>query len=43
MIFKPYPSIADASLFFALVPLYRHVFPRKYKFDSLLVPRLQTS
>ncbi|KAK0731855.1 GPI transamidase subunit PIG-U [Lasiosphaeris hirsuta] len=26
-IFKPYPSISDASLFLAMVPLYRHVFP----------------
>ncbi|KAL2131882.1 hypothetical protein VTI74DRAFT_4467 [Chaetomium olivicolor] len=26
-IFKPYPSISDTSLFFAVVPLYRHVFP----------------
>ena len=26
-IFKPYPSLADVSLFFALLPLYRHVFP----------------
>ena len=26
-IFKPYPSISDTSLFLALVPLYRHVFP----------------
>ncbi|OIW26189.1 PIG-U-domain-containing protein [Coniochaeta ligniaria NRRL 30616] len=26
-IFKPYPSIADMSLFLAMVPLYRHVFP----------------
>ncbi|KAK3329092.1 GPI transamidase subunit PIG-U [Apodospora peruviana] len=26
-IFKPYPSISDSSLFLALVPLYRHVFP----------------
>ncbi|CAG8909389.1 unnamed protein product [Penicillium egyptiacum] len=26
-IFKPYPSISDASLFFALLPLYRHLFP----------------
>ncbi|KAK3355650.1 GPI transamidase subunit PIG-U [Neurospora tetraspora] len=26
-IFKPYPSIADASLFLGMVPLYRHVFP----------------
>jgi GPI-anchor transamidase subunit U len=28
-IFKPYPSIADVSLFFALLPLYRHLSPRK--------------
>lgn len=26
-VFKPYPSISDTSLFLALVPLYRHVFP----------------
>lgn len=26
-IFKPYPSISDTSLFLAVVPLYRHVFP----------------
>lgn len=26
-IFKPYPSIADTNLFFAMVPLFRHVFP----------------
>jgi len=26
-IFKPYPSISDTSLFLALFPLYRHVFP----------------
>ncbi|KID75364.1 Phosphatidylinositol glycan anchor biosynthesis class U protein [Metarhizium brunneum] len=26
-IFKPYPSIADASLFLAMLPLFRHVFP----------------
>lgn len=29
-IFKPYPSISDASLYLALLPLYRHLFPRKY-------------
>lgn len=29
-IFKPYPSIADVSLYFALLPLYRHLSPRKY-------------
>lgn len=28
-IFKPYPSISDVSLYFALIPLYRHIFPRK--------------
>jgi GPI-anchor transamidase subunit U len=26
-IFKPYPSIADISLFLAVLPLFRHVFP----------------
>jgi len=26
-IFKPYPSLADASLFLSTVPLFRHVFP----------------
>jgi phosphatidylinositol glycan class U len=26
-IFKPYPSISDTSLFLALVPLFRHIFP----------------
>jgi phosphatidylinositol glycan class U len=26
-IFKPYPSLADASLFLSVVPLFRHVFP----------------
>lgn len=26
-IFKPYPSISDTSLFLAVLPLYRHVFP----------------
>ncbi|KAJ4290773.1 hypothetical protein N0V88_006522 [Collariella sp. IMI 366227] len=32
-IFKPYPSIADTSLFLAVVPLYRHVFPlMRYSF-----------
>lgn len=29
-IFKPYPSISDASLYFALLPLYRHLFPCEY-------------
>lgn len=37
-IFKPYPSISDTSLFFALVPLYRHVFPlMRYTFLSVSV------
>lgn len=32
-IFKPYPSIADISLFLGVVPLYRHVFPlMRYSF-----------
>jgi len=26
-IFKPYPSVADVSLYFALLPLYRHLSP----------------
>lgn len=29
-IFKPYPSISDVSLFFALLPLYRHLFPCEF-------------
>ena len=28
-IFKPYPSISDTSLYFAMLPLYRHIFPRE--------------
>ncbi|AEO53095.1 hypothetical protein MYCTH_2293970 [Thermothelomyces thermophilus ATCC 42464] len=37
-IFKPYPSISDTALFFALVPLYRHVFPlMRYTFLSVAV------
>lgn len=28
-VFKPYPSISDVSLYFAFLPLYRHIFPRK--------------
>lgn len=32
-IFKPYPSIADAALFLAMIPLFRHVFPlMRYSF-----------
>lgn len=41
-IFKPYPSISDASLYFALLPLYRHLFPRKhiphYIYWHMLIP-----
>ncbi len=40
-IFKPYPSISDTSLYFALLPLYRHIFPRKSFFlKSEPLPRL---
>lgn len=36
-IFKPYPSVADVSLYFALLPLYRHLSPRKsLSFQTLL-------
>jgi phosphatidylinositol glycan class U len=28
-VFQPYPSIADSALFLGMIPLYRHVFPRK--------------
>ncbi|KAL8927924.1 MAG: hypothetical protein Q9172_001150 [Xanthocarpia lactea] len=35
-IFQPYPSIADASLYFALLPLYSHVFPlMRYTFFAM--------
>ena len=33
-IFKPYPGISDTSLYFALLPLYRHVFPCKFAAGS---------
>ena len=26
-IFKPYPSVSDTSLYFAMLPLYRHIYP----------------
>ena len=32
--FKPYPSVSDTSLYLALIPLYRHVFPCKSKAQS---------
>lgn len=32
-VFKPYPSVADTSLFLGLLPLFRHVFPlMRYSF-----------
>ncbi|KAJ5225347.1 hypothetical protein N7468_006572 [Penicillium chermesinum] len=35
-IFKPYPSISDASLYLALLPLYRHLFPlMRYTFFAI--------
>lgn len=37
-IFKPYPSISDTSLYFALLPLYRHIFPRKFKKNPIFLP-----
>ncbi|KAI9767106.1 MAG: hypothetical protein M1840_005895 [Geoglossum simile] len=37
-IFKPYPSISDTSLYLALLPLYRHVFPlMRYTFFTTSV------
>ena len=33
-IFTPYPSIADAALYLSLVPMFRHLFPRKCPFTS---------
>ena len=29
-VFQPYPSVADANLYLALFPLYRHTFPCKF-------------
>ncbi|KAL8802807.1 MAG: hypothetical protein Q9182_003567 [Xanthomendoza sp. 2 TL-2023] len=35
-IFQPYPSIADASLYFAFLPLYSHIFPlMRYTFFAI--------
>ncbi|KAL4966249.1 GPI-anchor transamidase subunit GAB1 [Aspergillus stella-maris] len=35
-VFKPYSSISDASLYFAMLPLYRHLFPlMRYSFFSV--------
>ncbi|PGH14705.1 hypothetical protein AJ79_02871 [Helicocarpus griseus UAMH5409] len=35
-IFKPYPSISDVSIYFAILPLYRHIFPlMRYTFFAV--------
>ena len=34
-IFTPYPSVADAALYLSLVPLFRHLFPRKSVANSI--------
>ncbi|KAM3546481.1 Phosphatidylinositol glycan anchor biosynthesis class U protein [Beauveria bassiana] len=37
-IFKPYPSIADTTLFLGMLPLYRHLFPlMRYSFVALAI------
>jgi phosphatidylinositol glycan class U len=37
-IFKPYPSISDTSLYFGLLPLYRHIFPlMRYTFIEVAI------
>lgn len=39
-IFKPYPSVSDTSLYFAMLPLYRHIFPRgSHSYATLWRPR----
>ena len=38
-IFKPYPSISDVSLYFAFLPLYRHLFPC----TSSIVPSMEST
>ena len=37
-VFKPYPSIADVSLYLGFLPLYQHVLPRKYHAGPRIVP-----
>lgn len=32
-IFKPYPSVSDTSLYVALLPLYRHIYPCECDID----------
>ncbi|MCJ1258708.1 hypothetical protein MMC24_006541 [Lignoscripta atroalba] len=35
-VFKPYPSISDTSLYLAILPLYRHIFPlMRYTFVAV--------
>ncbi|KAL9639312.1 MAG: hypothetical protein Q9164_001010 [Protoblastenia rupestris] len=35
-VFKPYPTVSDTSLYFAMLPLYRHVFPlMRYTFFAV--------
>lgn len=38
-IFKPYPSVSDTSLFFAMLPLYRHIYPREPPISNFSFPR----
>ena len=44
-VFKPYPSISDVSLYFGLLPLYRHVFPCKsfLPVRSLVYPNIYSN
>lgn len=37
-VFTPYPSVADAALYVSLVPLFRHLFPRKFAANMTLYP-----
>lgn len=39
-IFKPYPSLADTCLWFAVLPLYRHVFPCEWYLSIYLLTML---
>ena len=38
-IFKPYPSVSDASFYFSMLALYRHIFPCKPPYPFTLVSR----
>lgn len=37
-VFTPYPSVADAALYLSLIPLFRHLFPRKFHRQQTMVP-----